>query len=142
MLAGVEVAVPEQLVVTVRQRVDALLGLAILAVAVRVVRAAEDDRALLAGRRPLLDLPRAGLFRVREIEVEVERADMRLVPDLAVLALARPVVDLDRAVVAGRVVSQGGRRKPGEGREEHRGKQAQGPNEGKRGSRSHRSLRH
>jgi hypothetical protein len=107
VLLGVQVAVPEELVVAVRKRVDAFLGLAVLAVTLRVVGAAEDNGALVTGR-PFLDLPGAGLLRVAEVEVEVERAHVGLVPDLARVVLARALVDLHGPVVAGRVVRQGG----------------------------------
>jgi hypothetical protein len=106
VLAGV--AVPEQLVVTVRQGVRTGVGLAVLTVAVGVaVRAGEDDLALRAGR-PALDLPAPGLERVAEEEVHVERADVGLVPDLRA-GLARAVMDLDCAVVAWGVLGRDAR---------------------------------
>jgi hypothetical protein len=107
VLDGVEIAVPEQLVVPWVERVDALIGLAVLAVALGVVGPAQHDRALVAWR-PFLDLPGARLLGVREVEVEVERADVGLVADLAGIVLGVVLVDLHGPVVAGRVVGQRG----------------------------------
>jgi hypothetical protein len=86
---------------TIGQLVDALLRLAILAVVGGVVRAGKDDGALLVTRRPLLDPPVAGLRRIGEEEVEVERAHVRVVRNDGLL-LGRALVDLDGAVVARR----------------------------------------
>src|SRR5205085_12099521 len=99
---------------------DAVLGLAILAVAVRVVSAAQDDRPLVSGRGPFLDLPRAGLLRVGEVEVKVERADVGLVANLAGLLLGVGEVDCDRAVVAGGVMVGERSRRPEARREGER----------------------
>jgi hypothetical protein len=100
VLHGVEIAVPEELVVAFRKRVDTVFRLAVLAVALGVVRAAQHDGALVAGR-PLLDLPGSRLLRIAEVEMEVERAHVGLVVHLARVVLAVAFVDLHGAVVAG-----------------------------------------
>jgi hypothetical protein len=95
----------------VRKLVGTLLGLAIFAIAVGVVGAGQYDLTLRAGR-PTLDLPRSTLLGIPEEEVDMERADMRLVADLRA-RFAGTVVNLDRAVVAGRVAPSGDADSPG-----------------------------
>jgi hypothetical protein len=95
MFAGIPV--PEQFVVTIRQRVGAAGWLAILTVPSCVIRTAQDDISLVT-RRPLLDLPCAGLDRIGKEEMQMERADVGLVPDFGG-RLPSAVVDLHGPVV-------------------------------------------
>ena len=103
VLAGVEVAVPEQLVVAVRESVGALLGLAVLAVAGGVVGAAQDDRALRS-RAPTSGSPRCRLCSgsaKKKCRWNVQTCGSLRVSDGR---FAGSLVDLHGAVVAGRAV--------------------------------------
>ena len=97
---GARGILPEQLVVPGRERL--VIG-APLPVGVRQVAATHDDRRAVAGRRPRLDPPIPCLSGVREKRVEVEQAgDVRFVAN-DWLCFTRGLMDLDRAVVPGRI---------------------------------------